>query len=150
MGSNIAPPTPEIFFIILNIVLYLYALFTIPSILGSHPQTPYPNPTTTPHTHTIPDLTPRTDPQFFFFLHFYNITWTSPYPSNLYSRPDNKGFFLRNYRQFSLKSYVVVPWVKSSKCVIYRVGCTPRGTKVHIHHFKGKSTLKTMHNVVRL
>ena len=26
----------------------------------------------------------------------------------------------------------------------------PRGTKVPIHHFKGKSTLNTMHNVVML
>ena len=45
---------------------------------------------------------------------------------------------------------VIVPRVKSNKCVIYRVGCTPRGTKVHIHHFKDKNTLNTMHNVVRL
>ena len=81
MGSNIAHP-PGFFFIILNIVQYLYVNLTIPSILGSHPpypHLPHPNPASnqppppnqTSHPPTNPPTLRRILPAIFFW-HFYN------------------------------------------------------------------------------
>ena len=56
---------------------YLYALLTIPSVLCSHPKTPYPYP---PTTHPPPY--PRTGPTPDLFLYFdYNFnSWFTPPP----------------------------------------------------------------------
>ena len=105
--SNLAPLPPHspffIIFIILNIVEYLYAILTIPSVLGLHPKTPYPylppthptppHPTPPHHVPLPPPVTNTHGPSPRLFLHFYynfNSCSTSNHPTPLYPTPSSR------------------------------------------------------------